>query len=342
MQQSITLEEKSLSKLRGRKNLLAFSGGADSTALFFLLLKHDIDFDIAIVDYGIREQSKQEVAYAMELAKTHHLKCFVHNAPKIEKNFEARAREIRYAFFEELIQKHCYKNLLSAHHLGDRFEWLLMQFCKGAGCVELAGMQVVQKRESYNVVRPLLHLDKQELLRYLRANEKLYFEDETNLDEDIKRNSFRHNYSLPLLEKYLQGIKKSFEYIDDDRDSLLNQAIEIKKIDSFAYFKTINNKRAEIFVIDKYLKSQGYMLSFSEREALRDEKTLQVGRKFIVNQDDRGFVFIAPYIKETGVMPSDFKEECRLLKIEPKLRYYLYTHQDIFLVLKELLGSMAV
>ena len=342
MPQSLTLKENSLAFLRGKKNLLAFSGGADSTALFFLLLKHKIPFDIAIVDYGIRQQSKEEVAYAKELSSTHNLKCFVHNAPTIGKNFEAKAREIRYGFFEELVQKYGYENLITAHHLGDRFEWLLMQFCKGAGCVEIAGMQVAQKRDFYTLVRPLLHLDKQELLLYLRANEKLYFEDETNMDEDIKRNSFRHNYSLPLLEKYLQGIKKSFEYIDEDRDALLEQEIEIKKIDDFAYFKTINNKRAEIFAIDKYLKSQGYMLSFSEREALRGEKNLQVGRKFIVNQDDRGFVFIAPYIKNTKEMPSTFKEECRLLKIEPKLRYYFYTHQDASLGLKELLGSRAI
>ena len=50
------------------KNLLAFSGGIDSTALFFMLLEQNIDFDMAIVDYGIRAQSKDEVAYAKELA----------------------------------------------------------------------------------------------------------------------------------------------------------------------------------------------------------------------------------------------------------------------------------
>lgn len=341
MQQSITLEEKSLSKLRGKKNLLAFSGGADSTALFFLLLKHKIPFDIAIVDYGIREQSKEEVAYAKELAETHHLKCFVHNAPKIEQNFEARAREIRYTFFEELIQKYGYENLLSAHHLGDRFEWLLMQFCKGAGCVELAGMQVLQKRAFYTIVRPLLHLDKAELLVYLHANDKIYFEDKTNLDEDIKRNSFRHNYTLGLLEKYLSGIKKSFEYIDEDREKLV-QDIEIEKIDTFAFFKSLQNQRADIFAIDQYLKSKGYMLSASEREFLKEKKTVVVGRKFVVNRDDRGFVFIVPYIKDKENMPHTFKEVCRILKIEPKLRYYLYVNEKAFAKVKELLASSTI
>jgi tRNA(Ile)-lysidine synthase len=68
------------------------------------------------------------------------------NAEKIEKNFEARAREIRYNFFEELIKEYHYDNLITAHHLGDRFEWMLMQFCKGAGCAEIAGMAEEQKK----------------------------------------------------------------------------------------------------------------------------------------------------------------------------------------------------
>jgi len=332
------LKDKTLLDLKDKKNLLAFSGGADSTALFFLLLKHDIPFDIAIVDYGIREQSKEEVAYAKRLAKSHDLKCHLFKAPKIEHNFEAKAREIRYGFFEELIKEYGYDNLLTAHHLGDRFEWMLMQFCKGAGCAEIAGMQSVQNREFYKLVRPLLHLDKKELLSYLHANEKEYFEDESNLDEDIKRNSFRHNYSLPLLEKYLSGIKKSFDYIDEDRAELIDEA-EIYRIGDLAYFKSSHNQRADIFTIDKYLKSRLYMLSAGERETLKSASTAIVGRRFIINQD-RGFVFIIPYEQESTAMDEKFKDECRILKIEPKLRPYLYKNRNVFLKVKELLGSV--
>lgn len=329
------LEDKILSKLKDKKNLLAFSGGADSTALFFLLLKHNVPFDIAIVDYGIRGQSKEEVSYAQKLAEAHNLTCHLFNAPKIEQNFEAKARELRYDFFEELIKKYNYENLLTAHHLGDRFEWMLMQFCKGAGCAEIAGMQREQNRGFYTLIRPLLHLDKQELLSYLHANDKVYFEDESNFDEDIKRNSFRHNYSLPLLEKYLSGIKKSFDYLDQDRDQLIKE-IEIKSVDEFAYFKSSHNKRADIFAIDKYLKSKLYMLSSNERELLKTQKSVVAGREFLVVQDGN-FVFIAPLLQERAEMTHKFKETCRVLKIEPKLRPYLYKNQEAFLKVTELL-----
>jgi len=332
------LENQSLNSLKNKKNLLAFSAGVDSSALFFLLLEHDIEFDIAIVNYNTRQKSQEELNYAKELAATHNLTCHTLDAPKIKNNFEAKAREIRYDFFEGLIKNHNYDNLITAHHLGDRFEWMLMQFCKGAGCAEIAGMVKESNRGFYTLLRPLLHLDKTELLNYLHVNNFKYFEDESNLDEDIKRNSFRHNYSAPLIEKYISGIKKSFEYLDADRDTLI-PTIEIKNIDNFAYFESSKNQRADIFAIDKYLKSKLYMLSATERELLKNEKSLIVGRKFIITQN-MNYVFIAPYELQKSKMDKDFKEQCRVLKIEPKLRPYLYENRDAFLKIKELLNTI--
>jgi tRNA(Ile)-lysidine synthase len=199
-------------------------------------------------------------------------------------------------------------------------------------------MQMVQHRNSYTLVRPLLKLDKKELFVYLHANSIKYFQDESNLDEDIKRNSFRHNYASPLLDKYLDGIKKSFDYLDEDRATLV-QDMQIKTIKEFAYFEKLQTPRANIFIIDKYLKSKSYMLSASERELLKIQDTLVVGRKFLVNQA-KDFVFMVPYKQESFHMPREFKDTCRTLKIEPKLRPYLYENKEAFLRIKELLGSI--
>ncbi len=313
---------------------MAFSGGADSTALFFLLLDAKINFDIAIVDYGVREQSKEEVSYAKELAKKHNKICHTLNASSIDKNFEANARAIRYDFFKKLIHEFKYCNLLTAHHLGDRFEWMLMQFCKGAGCIEIAGMQSLEKRDDYKLIRPLLDIDKTQLLKYLETKAIKYFEDETNFDESYKRNSFRHNFSNPLLKKYKNGIKKSFNYIDKDRQELISD-IQINTINDFAYFKSSKNKRTDIHAIDKYIKSLGHLSSASEKELLKTKKTVILGRRYVINQNS-DYVFIAPYITENATMDKKFKEEMRNLKIEPKLRPYLYKDESVYLTVKKL------
>lgn len=280
------------------------------------------------MDYGLREQSKDEVLYAKELAQKHNLKCFAYSAKNIDSNFEANARSVRYDFFQNLIKEHNYTNLLTAHHLGDRFEWFMMQFCKGAGCAELAGMKVLETKENYSLIRPLLHIDKSELLEYLKINKIKYFEDHTNFDKLYTRNKFRHEITNPLISEHLDGIKKSFEYIDNDVDSLIDK-IKVNTKDDFAYFISSNNKRSDVYAIDKYLKSIGYMLSSNERELLKASESVVVGRKYIISLY-KNYIFIAPYISEEISMDKEFKEKMRKLGIDPKLRLYFYTHSEIF------------
>lgn len=328
------LENATLKLLSEKKNLLAFSAGVDSSALFFLLQQHNIKFDIAIVDYSIREQSKKEVIYAQELARKHNLTCHLYNAPQINKNFESNARKIRYNFFETIIEKFNYENLLTAHHLGDRFEWMLMQFCKGAGSAELVGMSREDKRKDYTLLRPLLNLDKQELYEYLHKNNILYFEDSSNEDDTIKRNSFRHQFTRPLLQNHLAGIKKSFEYLDKDKEDFIKE-VAIHKIKRLIYFKSSQHKRSDIYAVDKELKKLGYMSSAKERELLHDSKSVVLGRKHLITFNPE-YIFITPYGERKVNMPHKFKEQCRVLKIEPKLRTFLYEEEMAFLKVKEL------
>lgn len=324
------LEKSSLESLKSSQNLLAFSAGVDSTALLFLLLENHIKFDIAIVDYNLRSQSKEEVAYAQRVAKEHNLKCHLYSADTIERNFEANARSIRYAFFEKIIEEYSYDTLLTAHHLGDRLEWMLMQFCKGAGCVELAGMRVEERRNGYRLFRPLLHRDKAELLEYLHAHDREYFIDASNSDMKYKRNEFRHNYAQPLLAKYREGVAQSFRYIDEDV-ALLVEEVKLKSLKELAYFKRAKTKRSNIYAIDRYLKSQGHLITANERALLKESSCLVLGRKYVVSQGEE-YIIIAPYIKGSS-MPKATKERMRLLGIEPKLRGYLAKESEVLRLL---------
>ncbi len=312
--------EKSLKHLKGKNSLLAFSAGVDSTALFFLLLKNGVDFDIAIVDYGKRESSSDEVAYAKELAKTYNKKCFDKLIHLENKNFEHCAREHRYNFFEEIIKNSSYENLLTAHQLNDRLEWFLMQFTKGAGAVELLGFELFEKRENYNLIRPLIDISKEKLLDFLKKNSIKYFEDESNSDLKYRRNRFRLEFSNSLLRDYEKGIIKSFKYLKEDKSQLLKLHI-IKQIDKLYILKNSNNDIENLRAIDKIIKRLGVIITAKQRDEILRQKEIVVAHNIAVCISSEK-IYISPYME--CVMPKEWREEARVLKIPPKIRAYIW------------------
>ncbi len=309
-----------LALLQERKNLLAFSGGADSTALFYTLLAYDIPFDIAIVHYGLRPQADEELASAQELAKKYKLTCHILRSEKIEQNFESAARKVRYDFFEELIKQHLYSSLLTAHHLQDRLEWMLMQLCKGAGSAELLGIKEREKRPNYTLFRPLIESSKEEILAYLKQKNIPWFHDASNDDPRYRRNYFRHAIVNDLLKEHSEGIRQSFRYLEEDVDELIKE-VEVHEVEGMSLFVSTKQRRSDIYHIDKRLKSKGHLLTSSQREELKEKDEIIAGRKFLI-LIDRGLCIIAPYIKET--MDKKFKDKCRKLGVPVKLRPYLF------------------
>ena len=311
------------SNLQNSKNLLAFSAGVDSSALFFLLLEHNISFDIALVNYNLRENSKKEELHAIELAQKYNLKCYTTQAPSFENNFEKNARDFRYNFFDTLMNKYAYDNLLTAHQLNDQLEWFLMRLTKGAGTSELLGLEEISKRKKYQIIRPLLHYSKDELLNYLHQNNYPYFIDESNSDEKYERNRFRKNFSDKLLAEYQEGIKRSFDYLREDKKNLFTGYKEVfhyKKM----YVLSYQEDYLIIRLVDKYLKILGYLLSGNQRKELKRESSIVFGGLWAVEIRDNS-IYIAPYLKIT--MPKKFKEECRKVKLPSKIRAYLYQEQ---------------
>ena len=301
------------------KNLLAFSAGVDSSALFFILLDMDIDFDIAIVDYNLRVQSKDEVQYAKDLAKKYNKKIYLKSYEE-EKFSEKLARDFRYNFFDELVSLYCYESLITAHQLNDKLEWFLMQLTKGAGIVELIGLNEKDIRQNYITYKPLLNISKDELLEYLKNNNKKYFIDETNKQNIYKRNYFRNEFSDKLISKYKDGIKNSFSYINNDIKSL-NQIDKIIKLDdlSVAIFKNIDFNLM-IRYIDKKMKKNGLLITKSTKDEIIRQKFITISNKYSISIIDK-YVFIAPFCQNK--MDKKFKDECRLNNIPNNIRPYL-------------------
>lgn len=304
-----------------KKNLLAFSGGIDSTALFFLFLEQNIPFDIAIVDYNVREQSKNEVAYAKELAKKYDKTCYIKEVTlKNSSNFEKQARDIRYNFFEELITNHNYETLITAHQLNDRLEWFLMQLTKGAGLSEILGFNKFEQKDNYTLYRPLLTTSKETLLSFLKEQNINYFVDESNSDIKYKRNKVRLKFANDLIKEHEIGIKNSFEYLNNDLASLNIHMMPTIQEKELEVFKNINDDNLSIRVIDKSLKKRGLLLSKAQRKEILDKKELVISHKFAIAWTSQA-IWIAPYDMTT--MEKKFKEKCRVLKIPKNIRGYL-------------------
>lgn len=309
-----------LETLKKGRNLLAFSAGVDSSALYFLLRDNDISFDVAIVDYCVRDQSKLEIERAKTLCFWDNKKCFIKKAEPISKDFEHRARTIRYAFFEEIISAKNYQNLILAHQLNDAFEWFLMQFCKGSSLLKMQGCYKRQGIVDYLVVRPLIKCLRFEILEYLKKQNIFYFEDFSNLESRFLRNTFRKNFSNPLLEHFKDGIAFSMEHLKEE-----NIEVELFRIPSLEVFCVFRNGRIE--QIDKACKYCGILLSRTQRTILKDmlkkdSFSMVLQHKVSVEKLDNR-IFVAPFKSHLSATPKEFKEKYRKFKIPKRFRGFL-------------------
>ena len=310
-----------LRKLKSGRNLLAFSHGVDSTALFYLLDEAGVKFDLAIVDYNVRAQSKDEIASARHLAAKFNKQIYVKSVQLGASNFEHEARAARYEFFSQICREQGYENLILAHQFDDKFEWFLMQLGRGAGLSELLGMQELETREDYVIARPLLGVRKCELERFLKGRNLKYFTDETNLTEQFKRGFIRAKFSEPFLDEYFSGVKKSFEFLAADA---LNLTPKISNPAPKIYLvkRGVNELRG----VDQACKRLGLVLSSAQRNecarCLEKGSDCVLGGKVAVGAGDK-FILVTPYVKPA--MEKKFKEACRRLAIQPINRGFLFS-----------------
>ena len=298
------------------KNLLAFSGGVDSSALFFWLLEKNIPFDLATVNYHTRQTSHEEVEYAKTLAKKYNKKIFIKDC-KLNKFSEKKARDCRYGFFEEIIKKHGYDTLILAHQLNDRFEWFLMQFGKGAGLKELISMEKWEEREFYKIYRPFYNVSRKEIINFLHKRNINYFIDESNFDKKYKRNFIRHEFSDKFIELFENGVKKSFEFLEEDKKLLVDY--DWHKIKDLYFFKK-SIPQKDIKKIDLILKRLGILPTKAQKdEILRTDFNCVVQGKIAIDSNKTN-IFISPYVKIP--LSKEQKEFFRTNKIPPKIRGY--------------------
>lgn len=334
--------------LHNGKFLLGFSGGADSVALFFYLLEKEIAFDIAIVDYGVRAQSVEEVAYAKSLAQIHSKQCFHTKAPVFSSNFEAQARQFRYEFFHSLIATHNYCGLLLAHNFNDRIEWLLLRLGKGSGIAGLLGFdeiswhypqptQALPNPMPYPIIRPLLWCYKQEIIDYCASKGVKYFTDSTNINPAYERNFIRTHFATELVQHYGKGLRQSLKILNKEKNMLYQGGIALPThhnttlmcVYAFSPYQAIHH-------IATALKMQGYVLSHKQREEImRTNFSCEIygteTRFCIEHFPSTSHPITLIVARHAAItLPKPIKDQLRKLHIPKRVRtsFYAYSLQE--------------
>ena len=202
-------------------HVVALSGGADSVALLRVLLDLGYRVEAAHCNFRLRgKESDRDEQFVKNLCQNlgvHlHLIHFetVEYANIHQVSIEMAARELRYGYFRQLREDIGAETVCVAHHRDDAVETLLMNLLRGAGIHGLTGIRPCNEY----VVRPLLGVNRQEILEYLDFIGQDYVTDSTNLQPDVLRNKLRLQL-IPLLQQLYPGasdnIARSATYLSE-------------------------------------------------------------------------------------------------------------------------------
>ena len=194
------------------KILLAVSGGVDSMVMAHLFHKSGYSIGIAHCNFQLRSEDSDDDEtfvknWCNEFNITFHSTRFNTNNYAAEKgvSIQMAARDLRYAWFNDLVEQNNYSLLATAHQLNDNIETTLLNLVRGTGLSGLRGIPL----NSNKIIRPLLNFSKNELIQYATENKIDWREDVSNETNDYDRNFIRHEV-LPKLQKLNPSLESSF------------------------------------------------------------------------------------------------------------------------------------
>lgn len=220
---------------KDEKIVLACSTWPDSIFLLYKILEawYKNDLVVCYFNHKTRAWTDIEENFIEKLWKEKWFKveiasCDFNKIKKLYpgKSFEELAREKRYAFFNAICNIYKTNKVITGHHLDDKIETFFFNLARWSKLNWLINMT----EYSWNVLRPLLSMEKNNILFYLEKNNLKYYLDETNLDtNNYTRNNLRHNI-IPKFKKinsnYKKNISNCLSYFEELKDFI---DIEVKK-----------------------------------------------------------------------------------------------------------------
>ena len=252
--------KKFTNSLKVKENLaVAVSGGPDSLALAYLTkcysLKYKLKVSYFIVDHKLRKESSSEAKTVKNILNKIDVQCkiLIWNGKKPSKNIQASARDKRYSLLAGECKKNDIKYLLLGHHLNDLFENFLIRMVRGSGLNGLISFSknTKYKSQDLNIIRPLLNLEKKDLLYISNIVFSFFVKDPSNINEDYKRTRIRN--LLHSLEKEGLDIKKLKLTINNLKDS--DKSIKFY-VDRNLKKKVDFSKRKNIYILSYFFFDQ--------------------------------------------------------------------------------------
>lgn len=197
----------------GDRVCCAISGGADSTALLLLLHAANslprnalgIGLSAVHINHALRgAESDADQAFVQSLCDRLQIPLSVHpvntaaRATNNRETIEEAARNLRYEVFSSLLDSGQATYILTAHTLDDQAETVLMKLIRGAWLEGLSAIAPEISLHHGKILRPLLHLRREDLRAYLTNQNQPWREDSSNADEAFTRNRIRHTI-MPAL-----------------------------------------------------------------------------------------------------------------------------------------------
>ena len=199
--------------------LIGLSGGADSTALLLMLKIYSEQSGAKIyaahLNHGIRgAEADRDEQFCHELASALGVEFFSTRldipaiAKKSGESIESAARRERYDFFNRIMLEKSIPILATAHNADDNLETVIFNLTRGTGLSGLCGIPESRTTENGIVIRPILSMEKKDIIAFCEKNNINYVTDSTNADNEYTRNRIR-NQIIPLLKEINSGVIKN-------------------------------------------------------------------------------------------------------------------------------------
>jgi len=192
----------------GDSVLIGVSGGPDSVALAYVLhtlaAEYSLRLAVAHVNHCLRgSDSDRDAEFVADMARQIGLPFYIEKKDvfQIQQReqlcLEEAGREVRYRFFDQVSAAYGFNKIAVGHHGNDNAELVLMNLLRGSGSLGLSGIAPVRDGK---IIRPLIHLERSEIVDYIAEKRLACVADASNSDLSFKRNRIRHHL-IPELEK---------------------------------------------------------------------------------------------------------------------------------------------